>query len=401
MNGQSGGWIEILSSNYVEELWTKLYKLVSKHSSIRNLYDSKRIPRDRLQDLYSDLTQDLFLRLHEKGRWQHYLDAGYTDADVEHELYHIEIPNLVSLLLRERRPEAYRMARRISNLIQTRPEFRQFTTASSQKQNRRKLILKVYGLSEWPDDKPVKSYQRMHELIKDVHYRKRDRRRAGRASTSHIIISNNDLTELLVEIFRAIDSPADVRIVRSLALSKLPIEDSQFISIDAAITPNENLDPEPLKVDFADQRPTPEEILLESETTREVDNMAVELLGRMREAVRNKPRRYSRLARVTWHCYFDQSSPPQTRIAKMIGISNSLVSHYRKLFDSIIQDVELDANQYIQFFSAFSTKLKASIAETAKTGDKRDGKPRACSNNSAGEFPVVAKSMAAVAASFR
>lgn len=373
MNEQARGWVEILSDNDAEAVWAKLFRLVSRHSAIRNLFDPRSNGHDRPQELFTDITQDLFLKLHRKHRWQHYLDAGYSNAEIDHEMYHIEIPNLVSLLLRERHPEAYRMARRVSNLVQTSPEFRRYRTgaASGQEGRRGKMTLKVYGLREWPDDKPIKPYQIMHGLIEDVCFRARDRRRAGRGGNSHIIISSNDLTELLVEIFSAIDSPADVRMMRSLVMSKLPIEDSSFVSIEAALAPD-STDSEPLKVDFADQRPTPEEIVLDNESMQQVEAISEQVLEKMRHAVRNKPNRYTRLARVAWHCYFDTSSPSQTSIAQMIGISNSLVSHYRKLFDNVVRGVDLDAEQYVPFIHTFSANLEASIREPIQARD--DGK---------------------------
>jgi hypothetical protein len=376
MSEQPMGWVEILSNNDVEALWTKLFKLVSRHSSIRNLLNSDRGARARLQDLYTDITQDLFLKLHRKARWQHYSDAGYTNANIEHELYHIEIPNLVSLLLRQRHPEAYRMARRISGLIQTRPEFRRYRSpAAGRSSVEGKLTTRVFGLREWPDNKPTRPYQNMEELIRDVPHRERDRRKAGRSGSTHIIISNRDLTELLVQIFKAADSPLDVRIVRSLALSKLSVEDSRFVSIDAAITLDGVSDSEPLSVDLPDVRPTPEQILLESESSEQVEVIAVEVLGKMRELVRNKPRRYSRLARVAWHCYFDSSSPSQTAIASKIGISNSLVSHYRKLFDTVIGNVRLGGDQYIAFIHAFGANLEVTINDMTVAQDIVSRKP--------------------------
>ena len=362
---QTRCWVEILANDDAEALWAKLFKLVSRHSSIRNLLNSDRLSRARLNDLNTDFTQDLFLKIHRKNRWKHYVDAGYSDADIEHELYHLEIPNLVSLLLRERYPEGYRMARRISNLIRTRSEFRRYARSKDVRRSSpdSKLTLRVYGLSEWPDDKPFRAYQNIDERIKEVPFRGRDRRRAGRAGSSHIIISNNNLADLLVEIFAAADSPLDVRIIRSLVLSKLPIEDTRFVSIDAAVVPDGVSESEPLKVDLADVRPTPEQLLLENESTEQVEAIAVELLEKMREVVRNKPNRYSKLARVAWHCYFDVSSPSQIAIASKIGISNSLVSQYRKLFDSVIQDVRLGSDQYIPFLHAFGANLEMSIRQ--------------------------------------
>jgi len=389
MNDNAVSWIEILANNDAEALWSKLFKLVSRHSAIRHLLNSDRLGRTRLQDLNTDITQDLFLRLHRKNRWQHYVDAGYSNATIEHELYHMEIPNLVSMLLRERYPEAYRMARRISSLVQTRPEFKRFgkSGGSDQPSREGKLTMRVYGLRSWAGDKKQRPFQNIEERITDVPIRGRDRRRAGRGGSSHIIISNSDLTELLVEIFTAVDSPLDIRIVRSLALSKLPVEDSRFVSIDAALESDGVSDQEPLKVDLADVRPTPEQLLLESESTQQVEAMAEELLAKMREVVRNKPNRYSLLARVAWHCYFDLSSPSQTTIARMIGISNSLVSHYRKLFDTTIREVQLGAGQYIPFLRAFGTNLEMSIKETTSARGSVIRKPDIMSTSP--RYPVA------------
>src|SRR6185369_14872488 len=169
MNNRTLGWVEILEQNDAEAVWTKLFKLVSRHSSIRSLIDTRSVTHQP-QDLFVDITQDLFLKLHRKQRWQHYLDAGYRNEEIDHELYHIEIPNLVSLMFRERHPEAYRLARRISNLIQTSPEFRRFPGPLAQTSPNRKgkMALRVYGLREWSQDKTIRPYQEMHQQIADV-----------------------------------------------------------------------------------------------------------------------------------------------------------------------------------------------------------------------------------------
>lgn len=374
MTEQNGGWIEILSVNDIESLWAKLFKLVSRHSAIRNLFESRKIARDRLQDLHTDLTQDLFLRLYQKGRLQHYLDAGYSNADVEHELYDIEIPNLVSLLLRERHPETYRMARRISTLLRTSPEFqphqRQASCSGAADGGAtnliHKLALRVYGLKSWSHDKPIKSSQSFLELIKEIPFRNREIRRTGRGSGSQVIISNSDLKDLIVEVFKAIDSPADVRTVRSLVLSKLAVEDLQFVSIEAELIPMGSAEAELLKLDFADERPTPEELLQEKEVMWEIDAKLEQLLDRMNKAVRNKPRRYKTLLQVAWHCYFDPSTPSQTRVAKAMGISPSLVTHYRKIFDNTIHDLRVSNEAHAPLITALSNQLSTMVSEMAK-----------------------------------
>jgi hypothetical protein len=99
------------------------------------------------------------------------------------------------------------------------------------------------------------------------------------------------------------------------------------------------------------------------------DAVADETLKKLRVAVKNKPTGYCRLVNIAWHCYFSHSSPSQTHIAKMIGISTSLVTYYRKLFDSVVRDVQLDADQYVPFLHSFCIRLKTSISEIDGTYD--------------------------------
>jgi hypothetical protein len=86
-------WIEILKTNDYEALWNKLCTLIAKHSSTRLLYSHDELAGSRRHEIYSDLTQDIFLRLLEKNRWQYYIDTGYTSERVEQELNRNEKPN--------------------------------------------------------------------------------------------------------------------------------------------------------------------------------------------------------------------------------------------------------------------------------------------------------------------
>lgn len=370
MKKQGEGWIEALSSNNAEILWAKLYNLVSTHSAIRNLYSPDKLSYGRLKDVHCDLTQDLFLRLYEKSRWQFYLTSGYTDEAVEHELYHIEIPNLISQMLRERYPESYRLARRTSVLLQSREEFRRFVSPPANGGNssgpstpKYRLGLQVYGLRTWLPDKPVKSERQILELVKNVPPRMRDTRRTGRGSGSQIIISNEELARLIVDIFNAIDSPANVRAIRQLVLSRLTIEDSWFVSIDAGADQEMLADANAPQVDLADERPTPEQLLLEKETIWQADLRAKELLVRMKKAVKNKPRRYQKFVSIIWHCYYDPARLSQTKVASLLGISDSLVSHYRKIYDDLIHDLDVSTEEFIQLQCRFSDWLKETVTE--------------------------------------
>jgi hypothetical protein len=383
------GWIDILLTGDAEALWTKLFYIVSRHSAIRSLYSPNKWSQQSLREVYADLTQDLFLRLHEKGRWQFYLDAAYTDERVERELYRLEIPNLVSQLLRERYPESYRIVRRVSTLLMTKAEFRCFhkVVNPSQASKRlvltrpsKKMVLQVYGLSTWPLDKSLKQEQNMQELIKDVAPRMRDIRRTGRGSTSHVIISNEELTLLIIDIFKTIDTPADVRTIRSLVLTKLAVEDSQEVPIDGGAASSAS-EMEFVKMDLVDDRPTPEEAVLEKEMAWRTGLLVEAILKRCFEMVRNKPQRFRKLVEVVWHCYFNTSSSCQSNVAKLMGISDSLVSHYRKIFDTIVRSEQLSVDECLLLNSALNKRLASIMAEyqanDSKKENSRANKPHA------------------------
>ena len=384
MSIKDRSWLDVLWSNDTETLWSKLFNLLSRHSAVRLLYSQKELSSDNKWDIYSDLTQGLFLRLLEKDRWQHYLDLGYSDDRVEQELFRIEVPNYISELQRERYPESYRLARRISDLIKTRAEFRyypnQFWPSTDAKapshRTTNKMVLKVYGLSDWPAGKEVKRNANLENLVRDVAVRYRDTRRTGRGSGSQIIISNEELTQLIVDILIAVDTPLTVRMIRGFVMSKLMIEDCWFISLDAELTAASERATEPQRVDLPDKRPTPLDSLLAKEMKQQIENVVESLLNKMREAVRHKTIRYSKLIDVVWHCYFNPASPSQTKIARLMGISDSLVSHYRNIFDDLIRGLPLNVDEFIHLNTVLGNRvsaLKSEMVVTAKTRSKIGG----------------------------
>jgi hypothetical protein len=102
---------------------------------------------------YTDLTQELFVQLLSKNRFEHYLETEMSDYEIECEISQIELTNLLTAELRKRHPESYRLARRISTLIQSSQNFRRFDTSGIDDEPHRRLADRVYGLSEWSDKK--------------------------------------------------------------------------------------------------------------------------------------------------------------------------------------------------------------------------------------------------------
>jgi hypothetical protein len=303
-----------------------------------------------------DLTQDLYLLLLQKGRFNHYIVSRMTDAEIEREIFQIELTNLLIGGLRRRRPENYRIARRVSGVLENDSRFRRFKLRDGRSSRYRHAADAVYGLREWSDKKPVKDGGTFTELINRISMRMRNRRRTGCTGEAQVIISNQDLSELMVEIFEAIDSPASLRVLRQLALSKLPVYDPVMTSIEDEV--NEERQGRSYYDSVASSDAGPEELALRQEQDRAARRTATSFLDHLSLLVRSNPRRTERLWRVLWHCYFDPAEPSQLEIAEMVGISDSSVSDYRRKLEFEMRKLELAPDQLHCFAEELDEQLR-------------------------------------------
>ncbi|HWC75840.1 MAG TPA: hypothetical protein VG778_00165 [Blastocatellia bacterium] len=401
-------WAGVLDQEDVEALWSGLYQLISRHPAVRPLHfatDGAAVSSP--VEINADLTQELFLELFQKQRFDHYVNTGYTSTEIENELAHIEIPNLVGARLRKRYPESFRMARRISSLLKTSTRFRRFGAdeesegtggrkrgrpakaskpvaelkssyveddgdsipidseeegASSNGHSaprRGRMVNRIFGLKEWKRTKAACDSGHFQELARAVPMRRRDTRIVGRSGTSQLILSNPELESLIVEVFVAIDSPTDVRTIRQLVLSKIPLQDYNVASLDEEL--NTGGGGSMLRRDPSDTRETPEAQLLTRERHVEASKMAGEFLTSLRRAVNNNSRRFSRLLSTLWYCYYDPSGPSQLEIAQMLGVSDSLVSDNRRLIEYELKKLRLSREDG----PVFSESLQRLIVETS------------------------------------
>jgi hypothetical protein len=394
-------WASLLYEEDVEGLWTGLYQLISRHPAVRPLrFATDGAAVASSLEINADLTQELFLELFQKQRFEHYLYNNYTSAEIENEISHIEVPNLVGARLRKRYPESFRMARRVSNLLKTSQRFRRFSidqagdgdepreasesrparrrgrppgkagvakdAASRNRESEedveliepafeedegdreeagrpRRMVNQLFGLREWPASMPAADPALYADRIKDVAMRRRDRRLVGRSGTSQLIISNAELECLIIEIMRAIDSPADVRTLRQLVLSKIPLQDYNIASLDERVS----VDNEGGTVsrEAPDTRETPESALLREERDERASRLAYDFLVSLRKAVNNNERRFNRLLSTLWHCYYDPQGPSQIEIARILGISDSLVSDNRRLIEHELKKLRLSVEE--------------------------------------------------------
>jgi hypothetical protein len=403
-------WAALLAAEDVEGLWTGLFKLISRHPSVRPLrfgYDGAAVAS--ATEIHADLTQELFLELFQKNRFEHYVNNLYTAADIEHELARIELPNLVGARMRKRYPESFRMARRISSLLKSSDRFRLFgldaaneeTSASRLRKGsrkghatasngsgpaadveedlggmdsfdelegepepgessdrgskRRRMVDRVFGLREWPSNKSMGDAGRFPPAVKRVPMRTRDNRVVGRSGISQIILSTIELEKLIVEVLAAIDSPADVRTIRQLVLSKIPIQDYNVASLDEEVeTRNSGTR---LRWTATDIRDTPEEALLRVEHDEMIKRRASDFLTSLKRVVNNNERRFARMIATLWYCYYDPQDRSQIEIAKLIGVSDSLVSDNRRLLEHELRGMRLS----LEDAATFSESLKREI----------------------------------------
>jgi hypothetical protein len=358
-SARAGHWVESLRNSDVNRLWAELHRIVSNHPLVRASRSAGLLIEEGATSAYTDLTQELFVQLLTKSRFQHYLDTAMTDAEIECEIGQIELTNLLTAELRKRHPESYRLARRISTLIQSSSNFRRFdSNGLSEEQQHRRLADRVYGLSEWPPNKPGRSSHELEQRAHMIPVRQRDTRMVGCTGDAQIVITNSDLEDLIVSVLDAIDAPADVRSLRSLVMSRLPVMDIYLVPLGG-----DDPDSDGPHYDPADLRENPEESLLRHESEREAASYVDKFLANLQGNVRNKMKQYNRMLGVLWHCYLSPDHATQLEVASTLGVSDSLVSDYRRRIEQELRALSfIEVEEARMFELALRERVRTLVA---------------------------------------
>ena len=345
----AGRWVESLRRSDAAQLWAELHRIVRRHPLVRAAHGAGLLAKEGDRgSAYVDLTQELFVTLLAKSRFQHYLDAGMSDSEIEMEIGQLELTNLLTAELRKRHPESYRLARRISTIIQSSANFRRFDHVGrgpGDEQHRR-LVGRVYGLREWRDDKQRRGHAELEQRVQLIPVRRRDTRMVGCTGDAQIIISNSELEDLLVAVLEACDSPADVRTLRGLVMSRLPVMDIYFVPLGGEGAEQ-----------FGYQEPVdggenPEQSLLRREADREAHKLVDRFLARVLERVRGKRKQYDRILAVLWHCYLGPPRRTQLAVAAALGVSDSLVGDYRRRIEEELRGIAFAGLDEARHFEA-------------------------------------------------
>ena len=372
-------WKSLLENNDDATLWQSLHRLVSIHPLIRSAQRNQHNAKNTISLLsLPDLTQDLYLLLLEKSRFKHYLQDEMSDTEIEREIFQVELTNMLIGTLRRKQPENYRIVRRISGLLESDPRFKIFRSPELHQTARyRQAVNVVYGLREWNSDKSIKDVARLEDLMSNVPARIRNRRRVGCKGDAQVIVTNQELVELLEEIFEQLDSPISLRALRTLALSKLPIYDAEVSSIDQI---SEQVEGSHSWEKMIISKDCPEGINLRREEEMLARRAAHDFLAKVDRMTRFQPQRTEKFWRILWHYYFDPSEPSQLIIADMVGMSDSSVSDHRRKMEQEMQKHLLRSFTSEQL-SCFAEELagqlkwrltKANRAEQQKVQKKSD-----------------------------
>ena len=354
--------MESLRNSDVSRLWTELHRLVCYHPLVRASRSAGLLVEEGSHNAYTDLTQELFVQLLSKGRFQHYLDTEMTDSEIECEIGQIELTNLLTAELRKRHPESYRLARRISTLIQSSANFRRFDSSGMDDEPHRRLADRVYGLSEWPAAKQRRETHELEQRIQMIPVRQRDTRMVGCTGDSQVVISNSDLEDLIISVLDAADSPVDVRALRGLVMSRLPVMDIYLVPLGGDDNDEGGSQFEPV-----DGCENPEQGLLRRESEREAVTYVDQFLRGLHETVRGKLKQYNRMLGVLWHCYLSPEHSTQLEVAATLQVSDSLVSDYRRRIE---QELRALSFSEIEEARRFEMALRERVRALVLIGDE-------------------------------
>ena len=103
--------------------------------------------------------------------------------------------------------------------------------------------------------------------------------------------------------------------------------DIYLVPLDGDDSDNENSN----SYEPVDKRENPEEGLMRRESEREAAGFVEQFLASLNEAVRGKVKQYNRIIGVLWYCYLSPDHATQLEVAAVLGVSDSLVSDYRRV----------------------------------------------------------------------
>ena len=186
----------------------------------------------------------------------------------------------------------------------------------------------------------------------------------GCTGDSQVVISNSDLEDLIVSVLEACDAPTDVRSLRSLVMSRLPVMDIYLVPLGGDEGEDGGRSFEPV-----DGRENPEQSLLRRESEREAAGFVDEFLRGLHAAVRGKTKQYDRILGVLWHCYLNPVHITQLEAAARLNVSDSLVSDYRRRIEQQLRALQFtEVEEARRFEIALRERVRTLVGDEVGVG---------------------------------
>ena len=348
-------WKNLIKAGAHEEIWNNLHRIVSKHRLTRSSTKFDQLIEEGKFNKFTDLTQELYLHLVQKDRFDHYLIADLENSEIEKQISQIELTNMFTREIRKRYPESFRMSRRILNILQLDDRF-VLLDAGHRKSGDKVYKLIGSGLL-WGKD-TIAEVEQMPGRVAQVPAFPRDIRKAGQSGDSQIIISNEELGNLIYKIMWAARYPLSVLQIRKFVLSKLTIMDISLSPIESFV--NEEGEP---SFEIADTRDNPETEFFDTEYG-DIFSVAKQFLLDLEDSVNYKDKRYKIILSILKLYYLNENNLNQYEVSKQLGISDSNVSGYRKIIDSYLQTLPFKTIDQARHFQRLIKPMVESHLET-------------------------------------
>ncbi|RMG03006.1 MAG: sigma-70 family RNA polymerase sigma factor [Acidobacteria bacterium] len=152
----------------------------------------------------------------------------------------------------------------------------------------------------------------------------------------------------------------DIRSLRSLVLSRLPVIDIYLVPISGA---DDQEDDKPV-FELADSRETPEEKFLKNEAEMVAIGFVDKFLESLHASVNGKAKQYNRMINILWHCYLSANGRTQLEIAAKLGVSDSLVSDYRRRIEQNLRELSFSGiNEARRFEQELKRRVSSMISD--------------------------------------
>jgi DNA-directed RNA polymerase specialized sigma subunit len=147
-------------------------------------------------------------------------------------------------------------------------------------------------------------------------------------------------------------------------MSRLPVMDIYLVPIGGGDDSDED---NKYELDPADTRENPEQNLLRQEGESIAAGYVDNFLKNLNKSVRGKAKQYNRMVNVLWYCYLSSDSGTQLEVAAMLGVSDSLVSDYRRRIEMNLQQLSFaGVSEARQFEQALRQKVRYLITVEEK-----------------------------------